>query len=383
MAEPPSAFHEFEYDTSFPKRFRYSRAFDEKIVDKNEEKNETKKDTSPSPFNMTPRNFPKKRNHYIRSSIASYNRTRGSSLGGNKALELVRAALQPSLNAEIEQVLKSYHEMFKMAAVNARENTGETITEEQINAVIRKSLDEAKLMYRVTDTRGSVEKVKYERVERGNSPSRTVVRKKRPRLDVDRERSTVASRAADSKTIAAYDWDPEGINEETEFVMGVKANKALGFAATRGKLYYRHPNLFKYSGDSDDKQWLYEHSQLPITGGKAFLMIASEVRNLVQTHTEYRENENIKIDDLKGFKVPLSMIEKMKAYMRKAKREAVRKRAEQTKAFPKPEPKIEIKKEPEESKESNVLESKPQEQPAKNEETPKTVSETQTSVSQT
>lgn len=32
--------------------------------------------------------------------------------------------------------------MFKMAANNARENTGETITEEQINAVIRKSLDE-------------------------------------------------------------------------------------------------------------------------------------------------------------------------------------------------------------------------------------------------
>ncbi|KXJ29438.1 deoxynucleotidyltransferase terminal-interacting protein 1 [Exaiptasia diaphana] len=333
MAEPPSAFQESEYEASYPKRFRYSRNYGTEIDrEEQEEKAEVKKETTPNPFNMTARNFPKKRNHYIRSSMASYNRTRGSSVGGNKALELVRAALQPSLNSEIEQVLKSYQEMYKMAAANARENTGETISEEQINTVIRKSLDEAKLMYRV-DLRGSVDKIKYERSERGSSP---VIQKKRPRLDVDRvERSTAASRAADSKTIAAYDWDPESINEDTEFVMGVKANKALGFAATRGKLYYRHPHLFKYSGDSDDKQWLYEQSQLPITGGKAFLMICEEVRNLVQTHTEYRENENIKINDLKGFKVPKQMIEKMKAYMRKAKREAVRRRAEQNKTMPK------------------------------------------------
>ena len=36
---------------------------------------------------------------------------RGSTVSANKALELVRAALQPSLNAEIEAVLKSYQEV--------------------------------------------------------------------------------------------------------------------------------------------------------------------------------------------------------------------------------------------------------------------------------
>ena len=36
---------------------------------------------------------------------------RGSTVSANKALELVRAALQPSLNAEIESVLKSYQEV--------------------------------------------------------------------------------------------------------------------------------------------------------------------------------------------------------------------------------------------------------------------------------
>lgn len=36
---------------------------------------------------------------------------RGSTVSANKALELVRAALQPSLNAEIEAMLKSYQEV--------------------------------------------------------------------------------------------------------------------------------------------------------------------------------------------------------------------------------------------------------------------------------
>lgn len=48
---------------------------------------------------------------------------RGGTVSANKALELVRAALQPSLNAEIEAVLKSYQEMFRMAAHNIKDNT--------------------------------------------------------------------------------------------------------------------------------------------------------------------------------------------------------------------------------------------------------------------
>ncbi|XP_020627517.1 deoxynucleotidyltransferase terminal-interacting protein 1-like [Orbicella faveolata] len=103
--------------------------------------------------------------------------------------------------------------------------------------------------------------------------------------------------------------------------MGVKANKALGFAATRGKLYYRHPELFKYSGDSDDKLWLYEQNELPITGGKAFLMIADDIRKLA-VHHDYRNNEGFNLEEIKGFKVPPRMLEKMKNHMRKLKREA-------------------------------------------------------------
>jgi len=47
----------------------------------------------------------------MKSSIFPF-LSRGSTVSANKALELVRAALQPSLNAEIEAMLKSYQEVF-------------------------------------------------------------------------------------------------------------------------------------------------------------------------------------------------------------------------------------------------------------------------------
>ncbi|XP_067032942.1 deoxynucleotidyltransferase terminal-interacting protein 1-like isoform X2 [Acropora muricata] len=288
----------------------------------NDDQKESKKskpspDHECNPFNMTAKNFPKRRSR-MHASVATYNRTRGSTVSANKALELVRAALQPSLNAEIEAVLKSYQEMFRMAARNIKDNTSESVSEEQIKSVLRRSLDEAKLLFRL-DTKSYAEsRLRY---ERGDSP--VTVKKKRTRPDPckEREESPLKSSKLESKTVAC-DWDPDSINEDTEFIMGVKANKALGFAATRGKLYYRHPELFKYSGDSDDKLWLYEQNELPITGGKAFLMIANDIRKLAG-HEDYRNVEGLNLDEIKGFKVPPQMLEKMKNHMRKVKREAM------------------------------------------------------------
>ncbi|XP_074636394.1 deoxynucleotidyltransferase terminal-interacting protein 1-like isoform X2 [Acropora palmata] len=281
----------------------------------NDDQKESKKskpspDHECNPFNMTAKNFPKRRSR-MHASVATYNRTRGSTVSANKALELVRAALQPSLNAEIEAVLKSYQEMFRMAARNIKDNTSESVSEEQIKSVLRRSLDEAKLLFRL-DTKSYAEsRLRY---ERGDSPVTNKKKRTRPDPCKEREESPLKSSKLESK-IVACDWDPDSINEDTEFIMGVKANKALGFAATRGKLYYRHPELFKYSGDSDDKLWLYEQNELPITGGKAFLMIANDIRKLAG-HEDYRNVEGLNLDEIKGFKVPPQMLEKMKNHMR-------------------------------------------------------------------
>lgn len=330
MAEPPGAYLAREVEMNTDDRYGFRRGFrKQKLCFRDmdssvEEHKESKKgkpvppqsqENEPSPFNMTAKNFPKRRSR-MHASVASYNRTRGSTVSANKALELVRAALQPSLNAEIEAVLKSYQEMFRMAAHNIKDNTSESVSEEQIKAVLRRSLDEAKLLFRV-DTKPHHSDRRY---DRGGSPA--IVKKKRVRPDVDKESdgSPPKINKVDTKAITSK-WDPDSITEDTEFIMGVKANKALGFAATRGKLYYRHPELFKYSGDSDDKLWLFEQNELPITGGKAFLMIADDIRKLAD-HQDYRNNEGLNLEEIKGFKVPSKMVEKMKSHMRKLKREA-------------------------------------------------------------
>ena len=40
-------------------------------------------------------------------------------------------------------------------------------------------------------------------------------------------------------------WDPGRLTEETLFILGSRANKALGYGQTRGRLYIKHPELFK------------------------------------------------------------------------------------------------------------------------------------------
>ena len=40
-------------------------------------------------------------------------------------------------------------------------------------------------------------------------------------------------------------WEPSRLTEETLFILGSRANKALGYGQTRGRLYIKHPELFK------------------------------------------------------------------------------------------------------------------------------------------
>jgi len=70
--------------------------------------------------------------------------------------------------------------------------------------------------------------------------------------------------------------------------------------------------------DQDDKQWLFDNGHMPITGGKAFLMIADDIRNLATTHQDYKDNLGIKREDIKGFILPSFMVQKIKTAMNRA-----------------------------------------------------------------
>lgn len=61
----------------------------------------------------------------------------------------------------------------------------------------------------------------------------------------------------------------------------------MGFGQTRGRLYTKHPDLLKYSGDTEDKEWLSRHNLMPPTGGIAYLLLLEDVKELAESD-EYR-----------------------------------------------------------------------------------------------
>lgn len=110
-------------------------------------------------------------------------------------------------------------------------------------------------------------------------------------------------------------WNPARLSADTKFVLGSKANKALGFGMTRGRLYTKHADLFRYIGDQEDKTWLSEHGLMPPAGGRAYLLIKQDIEDLIAT-PEYKGMPGVKASDMgQGFNVPERMIDKMKGLM--------------------------------------------------------------------
>lgn len=96
--------------------------------------------------------------------------------------------------------------------------------------------------------------------------------------------------------------------------MGPRANKVLGFGQTRGRLYVRHPHLVRYSGDQEDKEWLSAKNLMPPQGGKAYLMILEDIKELAESD-DYKNNPNLQLHELKGFEAPHFMLNKIKIFM--------------------------------------------------------------------
>lgn len=96
--------------------------------------------------------------------------------------------------------------------------------------------------------------------------------------------------------------------------MGAKANKVLGYGQTRGRLYVRHPELVRYSGDQEDKEWLAAKNLMPPSGGKAYLMILEDIYELTQ-NDDYRNSPHLQLHEMKGFEVPTFLLNKIRAFM--------------------------------------------------------------------
>ncbi|XP_064618633.1 uncharacterized protein LOC135482492 [Lineus longissimus] len=310
-------------------------------------------DNIPNPFSQRVNiltNFPTTmttyRSTYRSHSVAVHRAKAGSITSAAKSLDILRQNLQKVINKEIDVIVQKYVESyFKPAMENIKLNNGENaVSAEHLSGLCRQLLEEAKKMY-TTEHRSStpVGDVSDTVSEAGSNEKKkkksalSIFSKRRRISDSDSEASQpvgpykrkkgrppahVSGRATPLKTAKTTEppkregpkWDPDRLKSDTLFVMGARANKALGLGATRGRLYIKHPETFKYSGDQEDKQWLYENNYMPATGGKAYMLLVEDIKELAETD-EYRNSSGLMMHILQGFSVPEVMLEKMRSQM--------------------------------------------------------------------
>lgn len=247
------------------------------------------------------------------------------------SMDLLRAVLQPTINEEIQAVFNKYMKFFQKAAGNVRENVGEDVDSEQlIQETCRSCLEQAKLLF--CDGKKSVARLPHEvpvmkrprPVEDELSQQGSPIPKKRkgrpPGQSQLNDRGTSGTsmwktKSCEPLTRDGPKWNPLRITEGTAFVLGSRANKALGMGGTRGRLYIKHPHLFKYAADPQDKHWLAEQQHMRATGGKmAYLLLEEDIQDLVASD-EYRGSLDLKLDEMKPFVPPPWMAVKMRKYM--------------------------------------------------------------------
>ncbi|NXQ80333.1 TDIF1 protein, partial [Nyctibius grandis] len=177
------------------------------------------------------------------------------------SMDLLRAVLQPSINEEIRGVFHKYMKFFQKAAINVRDNVGEEVDPEQlIQETCRSCLEQAKLLF--CDGKKVVPRLPHEQAvpkrarqvdEELNRRGSPIPKKRKGRppgqsLSNDRGVSGVAAwklKVSEPVRRDGPKWDPSRLTETTTFVLGSRANKALGMGGTRGRLYIKHPHLFK------------------------------------------------------------------------------------------------------------------------------------------
>ncbi|XP_067932584.1 uncharacterized protein [Watersipora subatra] len=267
--------------------------------------------------------------------------------GAAKSLDVLREVMQSDISVEIQRIIDSYiSRYFRPALENIKDNKGEnSVGEEHIQCLCQKMLAEAGKKY--TDSRSrsrsatpmlpgdNMSEVGSTTSERPSSKL-PFGRKRKVHSDTESEASSYKkgrkrgrqsgslgpSGLARTVTIKREGprWNPDRLNDESLFIMGSKANKALGLGNARGRIYLKHPELFKYSGDADDKLWLYENHRMPVTGGKAYMMILDDIQHLAAS-AEYKNA--LESSHLRGFTVPSWMIEKVQKQMVSLRTDAV------------------------------------------------------------
>ncbi|XP_036770136.2 deoxynucleotidyltransferase terminal-interacting protein 1-like [Manis pentadactyla] len=252
------------------------------------------------------------------------------------SMDLLRAVLQPSINKEIQTVFNKYMKFFQKAALNVRENVGEDVdADELIQEACRNCLEWAKLlfpsrekvMHRSIPELPGIKRARQAEEECAHRESPIPKKRKEQPLGhmISNDRAAASKvrkpKSCEPNPRVGPKWDPARLNESTTFVLGSQVNKALGMGGTRGRIYIKHPYLFKYAADPQDKHWLVEQHHMLATEGKmACLLVEEDIRGLAASD-DYSGCPDLKLEELKSFVLPSWIVEKMKNYMETLRRE--------------------------------------------------------------
>ncbi|KAK1901765.1 Deoxynucleotidyltransferase terminal-interacting protein 1 [Dissostichus eleginoides] len=217
------------------------------------------------------------------------------------SMDLLRAVLQPSFNDDIMAVFRKYHKFFDKAAQNVKENVSEEVqTDQLIREACRNALEHAKQLFPEAEVKraGPEAAIKRARAadedysQRGSpAPKKRRARPVAAASDRAHGFPSQAKPKSDSIKKEGPKWEPSRLNEGSTFVLGSRANKALGMGGTRGRIYIKHADLFK-----------------------AYLLIEEDIQDLARSD-DYREGPEVRMDELKPFSVPVWMVEKMQRAM--------------------------------------------------------------------
>jgi hypothetical protein len=105
----------------------------------------------------------------------------------------------------------------------------------------------------------------------------------RPRkTDVDSGRSgtPILQGTQPVSFVEAFKWNPERVHADSKFILGSKVNKLLSMGH-RGHIFVKYPRMFRYSGDEEDKSWLFDRNISSRMSGKVFFMLFDDVMELI------------------------------------------------------------------------------------------------------
>ena len=197
---------------------------------------------------------------------------------------------------------------FEPAFINIQRNLGEeNVDARLINDVCVDALEHAKSMFSGEKTRFGVAEKSVSRVKR------KVKQRHRKKSWGFPELTDLILISKTGRPIRreGSKWDPRRFSSDTLFILGSKASRVLGFGSLgRGRLFIKHPSLFRYRCDHFDKEWLAKNQILSTPSAKTYLLALTDVAELT---------EKEKRPELRGFNCPSFMIKKMSAFMQAVK----------------------------------------------------------------